>query len=610
MHRTFFSQAGGSLSGLVRLVFTSSWLLGLCLLTACSSTIKQQASEPDFTLAIAHINDHHSNLAPKQQISLRLAGDFIDVEVGGFPRVAAKIATLEQQHEHFLKLHAGDAITGDLYYSLFHGDADAHMMREVCFDAFVIGNHEFDDGDAHLAHFLTALQSDDCRTPVVSANIQAEIGTPLAETEQWELFSPYVIHELEGHKVGIIGLTIATKTKQSSQPLPSTLLLDEVETARYYIEKLQQRGIGKIILLTHYGYDNDIALAQQLPEVDVIVGGDSHSLLGNFSEVGLTPDGDYPTVVTNLDGDPVCIVQGKDYSQVVGELIVHFSGDTVSHCEGRPHLLVGTNFNQNDEALSDEHEQRVRAFIQQSDTLSLVEPDDRLQQLLESYSVRIDELAAETIAYIPQRLCRMDPGVAREESCGEAIQSDLHSVVSQAFLTQSRHADIALQNGGGVRTDLPAGQLSIAQVYQLLPFSNTLFHLEMTGAEIKQVLEDAIDYSQIPGGSAGGYPHGAGIRFDVDLTAAANERVSQLEVFQQGEWQLMDHQQSYIVVTNSFIASGQDGWATFADVMESGRYQDTYINYAQAFIDYARQQQVLERPDPSMHSTRRIRLTN
>ena len=603
MHRIFCSQSTMAPPGLMY-----GLLFALCLLTACSGRIQQQTPEADFTLAIAHINDHHSNLAAKQQISLRLAGDFIDVEVGGFPRVAAKISKLEQQHEHLLKLHAGDAITGDLYYSLFQGDADAHMMREVCFDAFVIGNHEFDDGDAHLARFLTALQSDDCRTPVLSANIQPEIGTPLAKTQHWELFRPYVIHQVGEHKVGIIGLTIATKTKQSSQPLPSTLFLNEVDTARFYIEKLRQQGIGKIVLLTHYGYDNDIALAQQLPEVDVIVGGDSHSLLGDFAEVGLTPDGEYPTVVSNLDGDPVCIVQGKDYSQVVGELMVHFSGDIVSHCEGRPHLLVGTNFNLNNEALSDEHDQRVRAFIQQSNTLSLVEPDDKLQQLLESYSVRIDELAAETIAFIPDRLCRMDPGIAREQSCGDATQSDLHSVVSQAFLMQSRRADIALQNGGGVRTDLPAGELSIAQVYQLLPFSNTLIHLEMTGAEIKQVLEDAIDYSQTPGGSLGGYPHGAGIRFDVDLTAAVNERVSQLEVMHQGQWQPMDLTQHYIVVTNSFIASGQDGWATFADVLASGRFQDTYINYAQAFIDYARQKQILSRPDKSMHSTRDIRL--
>lgn len=604
MRFTLFSQPAFARAG-----FTSLLLIGTCLLTACGSTVEQQSYEHDFTLAIAHINDHHSNLSAKQQISLRLAGEFTDVEVGGFPRVAAKIASLEQQHQHFLKLHAGDAITGDLYYSLFQGDADAHFMREVCFDAFVIGNHEFDDGDAHLANFLRTLRDDDCRTPVISANIQPEIGTPLAENELWELFSPYVIHQLGEHQVGIIGLTVAQKTKQSSQPLASTVLHDEVDTARFYIEELRQLGIGKIVLLTHYGYDNDIALAQQLPEVDVIVGGDSHSLLGNFTEVGLTSDGDYPTMVTNLDGDPVCIVQGKDYSQVVGELIVHFSGDKVAHCEGRPHLLVGSNFNRNGVAVSDEDTHEIQRFIKQSATLSLVKPEPRLQSLLESYSVRIDELAAQSIAMVPERLCRMDPGIAREQSCGEATQSDLHSVVSEAFLRQSRHADIALQNGGGVRTDIPAGELSIAQVYQLLPFSNTLFHLEMTGDEIKQVLEDAIGYSLTPGGSLGAYPHGAGIRFDVDLTAADNNRVSRLEVFQQGEWEPLRAEQSYIVVTNSFIASGQDGWATFADIVASGRYQDTYINYAQAFIDYVQQQKVLERPDPSRHSTRHIRLT-
>ncbi|MCC5825227.1 5'-nucleotidase C-terminal domain-containing protein [Alkalimonas sp.] len=585
-------------------------LLGCSLLialTACSQLATDPTQEPaDLTLAIAHINDHHSNLAAKQQISLRIAGEFTDVEVGGFPRVASKIARLQQRHPDLLKLHAGDAITGDLYYSLFQGDADAHLMREICFDAFTIGNHEFDDGDAHLAEFIRNLQDEQCQTPVLSANVRPEVGTPLAPNHDWELFKPYVIHEIAGHQVAVIGLTIAQKTRQSSQPLPSTAFLDELETARYYIDKLQQQGIGKIVLLTHYGYVNDILLAQRLPEVDVIVGGDSHSLLGDFAQVGLTADGDYPTMVTNLDGDPVCIVQGKDYAQVVGELVVHFSGDKVERCEGRPHLLLGDNFNRNGKLLTGTERTDVLSYIAASDVLSLVEPEPMLQQLLEGYSTRIDELAAQRIAYIPERLCRMDPGEAREASCGDAMQSDLHYLVSKAFLSQSRHADIALQNAGGVRTDLPAGELSIAQVYQLLPFSNTLIHLHMQGHEIKQVLEDAIEYSITPGASTGGYPHGAGIRFTVDMTQPVNHRVSALKVQRNGQWLPLQMDESYIVVTNSFIASGQDGWATFGKVMASDRYQDTYINYAQAFIDFAREQKVLSRPDPSLHSTQRI----
>lgn len=586
-------------------------LLHLCLLlplAACTQLPTEPQQPEDLTLVIAHINDHHSNLAPKQQLSLRLAGHTTEVEVGGFPRVASKLQQLQQRHPQLLRLHAGDAITGDLYYSLFQGDADAHFMREVCFDAFTLGNHEFDDGDAHLAHFIQSLHDDQCQTPILSANIRPKVGTPLAPNHEWELFQPYVIQKVAGHQVAIIGLTIAQKTRQSSQPLPTTAFLDELETARYYIEKLQQQGIGKFVLLTHYGYLNDILLAQRLPAVDVIVGGDSHSLLGDFAPIGLTADGDYPTVVTNLDGAPVCIVQGKDYSQVVGELIVHFEGDRVKRCEGRPHLLIGDNFNRDGQPLSDEQRQEVLAFVAESDVLSLVEPDPALQSLLEFYSTRIDELAAQHIAYLPERLCRMDPGEPREESCGTASQSDLHFVVSQAFLQQSRQADIALQNAGGVRTDLPAGPLSIAQVYQLLPFSNTLIHLQMYGHEVQQVLEDAIDYSITPGASTGGYPHGAGIRFDVDLTKPKNQRVSNIEVKREGLWQPLQPEEVYLVVTNSFIASGQDGWATFGRVMAADRYQDTYINYAQAFIDFAREQGVLKRPDASLHSTRQIRL--
>ena len=97
-------------------------------------------------LTILHINDHHSHLRADGRMSLKINGEKTRVKSGGFPAVVSTFNNLSKGKKNVLKLHAGDAITGDLYYTLFKGEADAALMNQVCFDAFAIGNHEFDDG--------------------------------------------------------------------------------------------------------------------------------------------------------------------------------------------------------------------------------------------------------------------------------------------------------------------------------------------------------------------------------------------------------------------------------------------------------------------------------
>src|SRR5690606_7180169 len=94
-------------------------------------------------LTIVHINDHHSHLQPNDG-SLTLGGVDVDVEMGGFARVAAKIKAVAAENNNVLNVHAGDAIPGTIFYTLFQGEADAEAMNEVCFDVFELGNHEFD----------------------------------------------------------------------------------------------------------------------------------------------------------------------------------------------------------------------------------------------------------------------------------------------------------------------------------------------------------------------------------------------------------------------------------------------------------------------------------
>lgn len=564
-----------------------------------AGTVRDMCEE-SLRLTVLHMNDHHSHLASDSG-DLILDGQETRVRFGGFPSAVAKFDELEAAAPNpVVKIHAGDALTGTLFYSLFSGEADAALMNEICFDVFTLGNHEFDDSDAALADWIAELQgAADCTTDVISANVVPAVGTPLLPTEDAPAFEPYVIKRYNGERVGYVGLDIANKTKNSSNPLDTTEFLDEAETAQAAVDELDAMGVNKIVLVTHIQYANDIALAGSVTGVDVIVGGDSHTLLGDFDDLGQSTGGDYPTVVAGPSGD-VCIVQAWQYSWVVGELDVAWDTEgNVANCDGLPHLVLSDSFQRAPDEDSDREEltgaalDAVLAEVEATPQLSIVTPDADAQALLDTFSGQVETLEQQVIATVTEDLClERIPGQGRSSICDVADTAenggDIQQLVTEAFRVRSRNSDIALQNAGGVRIDIPAGDFTIADAYTLLPFANTIVNMEMTGAEVTQVLEEAITFALDPEGSTGAYPYASGLRFDVDLTAAEGSRVTNHEVKPTGtdEWVPIDPTATYTVATNSFIAAGRDGYLTFGTVSEDGRAEDTLLDYAQSFIDY------------------------
>lgn len=560
------------------------------------------APNPEFELNIFHINDHHSNL-DEDDIEFTLADVTTETQLGGFPRVVAKIDELEAEHagEANLSLHAGDAITGTLFYTLFEGEADAALMNEVCFDAFALGNHEFDGGDAGLVKFLDFLAEGDCDTPVLAANVEPAQGTPLNPGNGQSYIQAFSIENFGDEQVGIIGLDIAQKTQVSSSPLDSTTFLDEAVTAQRYIDILEGMGVDKIVLVTHFTYENDQVLASMITGADLIVGGDSHTLLGDLSAFGLSSAGPYPTETTDANGLPVCLVQAWQYSSVVGELNASFDQyGHVASCGGTPHLLLGDDFTKevDDESvpLTAGEEAAVLAALDAIEGAGVVTPDADAQALLETFKGQVDVLSAEIIGSATEDLCLArvpgDTGRTELADCvtgGVPNGGDIQQLVAFAFADRAFDADFALQNSGGVRIDIPAGEISIGDAYTLLPFANTMVNLEMTGAEVKQSLEDGVANILDNDGSSGAYPYGAYLRWDMDFNQPTGSRISNLEVRAKADgspWTAIDAAATYTVVVNSFMASGGDGYATLEAVFDSGRGTDTLIDYAQGFVDY------------------------
>lgn len=579
------------------------WLSVGMGLSACGGNSGDPVFQP-IEINIAHINDHHSQLEAFTATELVLDGVATQVDLGGFARQTAIFKSLAAM-PNLLKLHAGDALTGSLYYTFFKGAADAQMMNTICFDAFIPGNHEFDDGDSTLKGFLDELAKGSCKTPTLSANIVPQAGTPLASAGATPYLQPYLIKKMNGVDVGIVSITTATKTVNSSRPLATTQFLEEITSAQKAIDQLKAKGIRHIILMTHQGYDADKIMAAQLTDVDVIIGGDSHTLLGNFTAQGITTSsGAYPTIVKNKAGDTVCIGQAWEYAKAVGLMNVKFDAQgKVASCGGQASLVIGDNYARKDAAgvwqpLSATDKQALTAKLASLPNIKVTTPDAAATTTLSTYSSQVTTQKAQTIGTARQDLCLVRvPGESTNRSTGVAgcttsntlaQGSDVAQIVAEAFLRASKRADIALQNSGGVRVPVAAGTLSMNTAFTLLPFTNVLVELEVTGTQLVAAVEDGIANHLDALQSNGSHPYAAAMRWDLDMSKPRGQRLTNVQVRNKttGVWSAIDLAKTYVVVTNDFSASGKDGNVTLGQVYAAGRYVNTYLLYTQSFVDY------------------------
>lgn len=256
------------------------------------------ASAQDLT--ILHLNDTHSHIDPQR------SGKHMGK--GGVIEQAAYVDSVRAAcgPENVLLLHAGDFSQGTSYFTELGGDIEIDVLNAMCFDAVTLGNHEFDNGMVELARRLRSLE-----VPVVCANYDFT-GTPLEG-----LVKPYVILEKTGRKIGIIGLLTDVSSVVSAEIAAALKYIPATDVANSYAEKLRyDEGCDLVICLTHLGFDaesfTDVELAAASRNIDVIVGGHSHTHLEDLEKV------------RNLDGEEVTVVQDWKWGLEVGNLSVTF----------------------------------------------------------------------------------------------------------------------------------------------------------------------------------------------------------------------------------------------------------------------------------------------
>jgi len=587
------------------------------LLAGCGSDSDNDNPAPEakpLRLQVLHTNDHHSYFEGQSyDLSLdydpTLTGaETVRVDLGGFPRIATAID--EYRDDHTLVLNSGE-LNGTLYFSLFKGEVDFKVFNAIGLDAYELGNHEFDEGEAHLAELLKTVNF-----PVIAGNVHPTTDSPLFGSD----IAPYVVKEIDGEKVAVIGVLKVEKTQESSLVTDAVEFDDEITSVREHIYALKDEGINKFIVLSHLGYDFDQELAASVRDIDLIVGGDTHDVLdatGEFEAIGLDVDGDYPTVVNNPDGQPVYIVQAWEYAKGLGKLEVNFDADgVITDIGGNVELLVGENYQVQDAsgawvAASGEQTAQINGVIDGLTTVRVAEESQAILDILVPYKAEMESFKQEALGQVTQYMPfeRIPtPFQAGETPTG----SYAAQVVADAFLTYLPKADVAIQNAGGVRAPLEDGEFTVADAYNILPFSNTVVTIDMTGADIVKVLNEALDYAQGISASTGAFPYSANLRYDVVLGAPAGTGIQNVEVRDEGgTWGPIDNGAVYSVATNSFTGLGKDGYDTFGEVQEANpeAFENSDVAYVVPLLEYFREElpdNTLPALDPELYCLKSV----
>jgi 5'-nucleotidase len=559
----------------------------LILLVGCSSESNgDRDSSQTLALSIIHVNDTHTHLDPKEA-DFDLSDTKIFFDMGGYAQLSTKIKELRSRSTNSLLLHAGDAIQGSLYGVKYEGTSAIAYMNFIGFDAMVVGNHEFDYGPAILAVRII-----EAAFPVLGANVNADRDEELRGKIQ-----PYAIKKFGGKQVGIIGVITPT-TATSSQPGENVNFEDTRTTVEEYVSELETMGVNKIIALTHLGYNQDIDLAESVSGVDVIIGGHSHTLLGGpFDPVDGNPKVNYPTEVTNTRGEPVCVCQAWEYSKPVAFLNVVFDKNgMVTDCSGET-IILANNFSYKNEAgelvpVDTETLAEIEALFAQHDNIAIVVDDPETSEFIAPYQEGVAELKKEVIGTATEDIHGgSEHRLPTEEyPAGCEVAPHVLAAMLQKTNENGLQVDIALQNAGSLRTTLQEGDITVADAYNCLPFSNTLFVLELSGSQIKDTLETAIGNAiKADNPSTGAFPYLSGARYSADSSRPAGSRVTAIEVDVsggEGDYRPVSDVTIYRLVTNSYLANGGDGYDNLKETT-GDRYDTGFIDNA-TFIEYVR----------------------
>ena len=426
----------------------------------------------------------------------------------GLAEISAAVKTTKAKNPATLWLDAGDTFHGMPMITISKGENLVPLLNEAGLDAMTAGNHDFNYGSEQLERLAKQL-----KFPLLDANVVRRKNGKL-------LFKPYKIFNVNGIKVGVFGLsTPETAYKTNPKNVTTVEFLNPVNVSKEMIKKLRPK-CDVLIALMHMGVDassefTSERIARETDGIDLIVDGHSHTAL---------PDG----------------IRIKDTLIVQTGCYEHFLGRATIEVED--HKIVSKKA----ELLNAEE---IKAICPT--------PDKKILDLLKVAHNKADKLLDEVVAHSDKELSSERLLVRRNES-------ELGNLAADAMRWAAK-SDIAIANGGGLRADLPAGDVKRRDTMAIFPFGNTLRVAEIKGSVIREMLEHSVEYYPA---SFGGFLDVSGMTFSYDPSKPAKHRVQ--NIFVGG--QPLDENKIYTIALADFQTAGGDDYTMLKGLKIVGEY--------------------------------------
>jgi 5'-nucleotidase/UDP-sugar diphosphatase len=418
------------------------------------------------------------------------------VDRGGVALMAATATQLRARApDRTLLLDAGDTWQGTFISNADKGAALVQVMNRMGYDAQALGNHDFDWGQDVLRS-----RAREASFPFLAANV-----VDVASGAVPGYAKPYVVKDLGVTRVAIVGIANpGTPAINKPNNVSGLRFLPAADAVRRHLPEMRAQA-DVLIALSHIGRDDDLALAQQVPELDLIIGGHSHTAL-----------------TTALTQGRTTIAQAGSSASFLGRLEVTIDAS-----------------------------KRVAGVARSDALISLVsgriDPDPEVAKIV---AARASETRALTERVVGKTLVDLE-----SQSAGEF---PLGNLIVDAMLDYCRakgwQSHLALHNNSGIRSGLSAGDITYGEIYRVLPFDNAIVNLELSGAQVSRILERTV--SGRPGNlliAGGAYSFRAG--------AESGKRLASVTI--QGA--PLDPAARYRVCTIDYLALGGDDQTTFRE---------------------------------------------
>ena len=456
------------------------------------------------TATIIYFNDGHVIYPLEDHLGTR----------GGVARLKTVIDDVKKENPNTFTVFGGDLAGGLLFGAVYKGFPMVEAYNQIPIDLANFGQHDFDFGVDHTLELIKL-----SKFPWITSNLKNEYDKPFADLDEC------YIKELGDIKVGFVAITDSMDTTTPSKRVVQKDIIESVKTT---VNKLKQKSVDYIIVLTQTSHAVDSKLLEEIPEIDAI-----------FSE--------------------------ENY-EAQTNIIYYKNKPILSPC-GNQGSIIRLDLNK----INDKIQPSVIVYSIDEN----VEQDKELHALEEKYRTKLEEDLSENLAVLTVDLNAGFDGDSRSRF----METNVGNLIADSY-KEHFNSDIAFMQGGGIRANATKGNFTLKEALAIIPFANTISLYECSGKTILGALEYSVSKVER---KAGCFLQVSGVSYSYNPKAEIGSRIGKVTI--NGE--PIDLAKNYTVAMSTFLKKGGDGFTMFKDCKELIPESDEKVDI-DIFSDYCR----------------------